>query len=104
MGGNTLDIASVVTTSSGFGELATISGFTSTDKIDVTVFGAPAASASFATSGGNEIVTVSGNGGTETFVFSGTTTYTGNTLALVPSGSAVDLEYSASGWVSGTTG
>ena len=37
-GGNTLDIA--VVASAGSGDLATISGFSSTDKVDVTVFGA----------------------------------------------------------------
>ena len=97
-GGNALDIASIVTASAGsFGEQAVISGFSSTDKIDVSVFGA-AASTSYSSSGGNEIVTVSGSGSTENFIFSGTSTYTSNTLALVTSGAKVDLEYSSSGF------
>ena len=90
-GGNTLDIDAIA--SAGFGEFAVISGFTSTDKIDVSVVGS-GATLSFATSGGNEVVTVSGTGGGETFLFSGTSTYTSSTLSLVTTGATVDLETS----------
>ncbi len=96
-GGNTLDIA--VVASSGFGDLAAISGFSSTDKIDVTVLGTGATLA-FTSSGGNEDVTVSGTGGSETFIFSGTTTYTSATLGLVSSGGHNYVEYSTSGFTS----
>ena len=62
-GGNTLDIAAIP--SSGDGDQAVISGFSSTDKIVISGVGAGAA-LSFSTSGGNEIVTVSGGSGAET--------------------------------------
>ena len=87
-GSNTLDIASIA--SSGDGEQAVISGFSSTDKIMVSGVGA-GATLSFSTSGGNEVVTVSGASGAETFIFAGTSVYTSNTLFLATSGSTVDL-------------
>ena len=65
-GGNTLDVA--VVADSGYGDLATISGFSNTDKIDVSVLGT-AALTSFSTSGGNEVVTVSGADNSESFIF-----------------------------------
>ena len=99
-GGNTLDVA--VVANSGYGDLATISGFSNTDKIDVSVLGT-AASTSFSTSGGNEVVTVSGADNSKSFIFSGTSIYTSSTLAVVTSGAVVDLEYSSAGWVGGTT-
>ncbi len=101
-GGNTLDLVSIVTTSAGYGEQAVISGFSSTDKIDVSVFGT-GASASYSTSGGNEVVTVSGGGSTETFIFAGTSTYTSNTMNLASAGSVVDLEYDSAGFVTSVT-
>ena len=100
-GGNTLDLASVPSTSAN-GDQAVITGFTSTDKIDVTALGVSAgvlSSASYVTSGGNEDVTVSGTG-SATFIFSGTSTYTNGTLAVISSGSREYLEYSSSGFSS----
>ncbi len=102
-GGNTLSVTSVVTTSSGtYGEAATMSGFSSTDRIDVTVFG-PAATLAFTTSNSNEVVTISSTVGRETFTFSGTSTYTSSTLDLVANGGAEDIEYFANGVTSVTT-
>ncbi|MGD0563653.1 MAG: ParB-like protein, partial [Roseiarcus sp.] len=91
-GGNTLDIAAIA--SSGDGEQAVISGFSSTDNIVISGVGSNA-TLSFATSGGDEVVTVSGASGAETLIFAGTSTYTSSTLSLVTSGGAVDLETSA---------
>ena len=99
-GGNTLDIAAVA--SSGFGDLATISGFSSTDEINVTALGA-GATLSYAISGGNEDATVSGASGSETFIFSGTTTYTNATLGLASSGGQEYLEYNPGGFPNVTT-
>ena len=81
---NTLDIAA--TASSGYGEQAVISGFSSTDNIVISGVGSDA-TLSFSTSGSNEVVTVSGSAGTETLTFAGTSAYTSNTLSLVTSGS-----------------
>ena len=97
-GGNTLDLG--LAASSGFGELATISGFSSTDAINVTALGS-GATLSFATSGGNEEVTVSGASGSETLVFSGTTTYTSGTLSVVSSGGSEYIEYNPASSSSG---
>jgi autotransporter-associated beta strand protein/autotransporter passenger strand-loop-strand repeat protein len=96
-GGNTLEAIAIA--SAGDGDLAVISGFTSTDKIDVTVISAAGATLSFGTSGGNEVATISGLSGgvavTESLIFSGTTTYDNFTLSLTSDGSGgVDLEYS----------
>jgi autotransporter passenger strand-loop-strand repeat protein len=99
-GGNTLDIAAVA--SSGFGDLATISGFSSTDKIDITAIGTGATLA-FATSGGNEDVTAVSGGTSETFIFSGTSTYTSTTLAVVSSGGHEYIEYNSNGAFGSTT-
>jgi autotransporter passenger strand-loop-strand repeat protein len=100
-GGNTLDIA--VVADSGEGDLATISGFSTTDKINVTALGA-SPTLSVAASGGNDVVTVSGGSGSETFIFSGTTTYTSATLSVVSSGGQEYVEYNGSGGsTSGTT-
>lgn len=102
-GNNTLSVTSVVTTSTGtYGEAATISGFSSTDRIDATVFG-PTATLAFTTSNSNEVVTISSTAGRETFTFSGTTTYTGSTLDLVATGGAEYIEYFANGVTSVTT-
>ncbi len=57
-GHNTLDIAVVATLGSG-GEFAVMTGFSSTDRIDISAFGS-GATLSFASSGGNEDVTDSG--------------------------------------------
>jgi len=105
-GGNTLDIAVVATapsSSGSYGDLATISGFSATDKIDVTVFGAAATLTSFVSSGGNEIVTVSGTGGSETLIFSGTTAYTSSTLSVVAVSGREYVEYGVSSSSSGMT-
>ena len=88
---NTLDIAA--TASSGYGEQAVISGFSSTDNIVISGVGSNA-TLSFSTSGSNEVVTVSGSAGTETLTFAGTSAYTSNTLSLVTSGSSIELETS----------
>ena len=55
-------------------------------------------------SGGNEIVTVNGGSRRDIQILR-TSTYTSSTLALVTSasGSVVDLEYSASGFTTGST-
>ena len=65
-------------TSSGYGDLAVISGFGAGDVIDLsssTSVGAAgsAATLSTTTSGGNTYATVSGGGSVETFIFAGTT-------------------------------
>jgi fibronectin-binding autotransporter adhesin len=95
-GGNTLEAGAIA--SAGDGDLAVINGFASTDKIDVTVISAAGATLSFGTIGPNESVTISGSSGgdavTESFVFSGTTTYNSSTLSLMSDGSGgVDLVY-----------
>ena len=95
-GGNKLVVGAVA--SSGAGDQAVISGFTSTDEIDATTISAIGATLTFTSSGGNEIATISGTSGgapvTESFVFSGTTTYNNFTLSLTPDGSGgVDLAY-----------
>src|SRR5208282_634360 len=73
------------------GEKAAISGYSAADVIDVTsaVMSAVTGS-SFTTSGGNEILTISGTSAgsavTDTLTFSGTTTYTGATVQLASDG------------------
>ncbi len=98
-GNNTLDIAAVA--SSGYGDLATISGFSSTDKIDVTVFGA-GASLTVTAGSSTTSATVTSGASSETFIFSGTTTYTSSTLALVANGGQEYVEYNSAGWPTGT--
>ena len=91
-GGNILDITG--TTSAGYGVLATISGFSSTDKIDLaaTAFTGSALTLSQSVSGGNTVAQVlSGGLAVETFVFSGASL--AGTLGLVSDGTGgVDLE------------
>jgi autotransporter passenger strand-loop-strand repeat protein len=99
-GGNTLDVA--VVASSGFGDLASISGFSSTDEIDVSVLGT-GATLSFSTSGGNEDVTAIAGSNSETFIFAGTSTYTTSTLAVVSAGGHEYIEYNAGGFTGITT-
>jgi autotransporter passenger strand-loop-strand repeat protein/uncharacterized repeat protein (TIGR03803 family) len=100
-GNNTLVISSVASNGT-VGDLATISGFSSTDKIDVSLLNPSAGSAglSFTSSGGNETVKVSGTGGSETFIFARTSTYTSNTLAVISNGGHEYVEYSATGFSS----
>ena len=73
------------------GDLAVISGFSTTDKIDVTGISPTGATLSFASSGGNEVVTVSGTGGSESFVFSDPSQYNANTMALASTGTAASI-------------
>jgi autotransporter passenger strand-loop-strand repeat protein/autotransporter-associated beta strand protein len=104
-GGNTVEVTALTTTSAGsWGDRAVISGFSATDKIDVTAINTASASLSFASSGGNEAVTINGTSGTsgtsvsETFLFSGTTTYDNYTLSLAPDGTGgVELAYNPNG-------
>ncbi len=89
-GGNTLDAGAVA--ADGSGDLAVISGFSSTDKIDVTGISPTSATLSFTSSGANEVVTVGGTGGSESFVFSDPSQYNASTMALAPDGNGgVDL-------------
>ena len=68
----------------------------------MTALGA-GATLSYAISGGNEDATVSGASGSETFIFSGTTTYTNATLGLASSGGQEYLEYNPGGFPNVTT-
>ena len=92
-GGNTLEVSVLSSTgSSGLGDQAIISGFSSTDNIEITAL--TSASLSVTTSGGNTIAEIiSGGAAVEAFKFSGTTTYTNNTLYLSSAGGVVDLDY-----------
>ena len=47
------------------------------------------------TSGGNDYATISGTSGSETFIFSGTSTYTNNALYILSAGGVVDLDYNS---------
>lgn len=104
-GGNILETSATI--SAGFGDFAVISGFTSTDKIDVALIGSAGASLSFASSGGNEVVTLSGTSGgvavSESFIFAGTATYTSSTLSLVADGAGVDIIYTSGSTPVGST-
>ncbi len=84
-GSNDLLVAAVAAT--GDGDQAVISGFGSTDKIDITAIASAGATMSFSTGGGNEVVTVANGGSSESFIFSGTTAYTSNTIELTSDGS-----------------
>ena len=83
-GGNTLEVTAVANTTSGvpYGDQAVISGFSTTDKIDLTAISATGASLNVTSSGGDDVATVTGTGGSETFIFAGTSTYTAFTLGL----------------------
>jgi autotransporter passenger strand-loop-strand repeat protein len=89
-GGNTLEAGAVA--SLGYGDQATISGFSTSDKIDVASISSSGASLSFAPgAGGTEVATVSGTGGSESFIFANASTYNASTMALAPDGAGVDL-------------
>ncbi len=71
-GGNELLVSGLA--SAGAGELAVISGFSTTDTIVVAPINASGATLAFsATAGGNDMATVSSGAAVESFVFSGAT-------------------------------
>jgi hypothetical protein len=90
-GGNTLEAGAIA--GGGYGDQAVISGFSSSDKIDVTGISSAGAQLSFSTnSAGQEVATISGTGGSESFIFSDPSTYNAGTMSLLPDGSGgVDL-------------
>jgi autotransporter passenger strand-loop-strand repeat protein len=93
-GDNTLEATAIA--SSGLGDQAVISGFSTTDKIDVTAIGAAGATLGVVTSGGNNVATITSGSDSESFIFSGTSTYTNVTLQLETDGSGsggVDLVF-----------
>jgi autotransporter passenger strand-loop-strand repeat protein len=95
-GGNTFEVANIA--SSGFGDLAVLSGFSATDKVDITVISAAGATLSFTpnSGAGTTSVTVSGTGGSETFVFGGLS-YDTFTLSLTSDTSGgAELAYNPS--------
>ena len=105
-GDNTLLVGALANTVGTNGDLAAISGFSSTDKIDITALSSATATLSTVISGGNTIAEVISGGSTivEEFVFSGTTTYTSSTLSLVAdSGGHAEIEYGSAGSSGGTT-
>ena len=105
-GDNTLLVGALANTVGTNGDLAAISGFSSTDKIDITALSGATATLSTVISGGNTIAEVISGGSTivEEFVFSGTTTYTSSTLSLVAnSGGHAEIEYGSAGSSGGTT-
>jgi autotransporter passenger strand-loop-strand repeat protein len=96
-GAGTIEVTAV--TSSGFGDLAVISGFGAGDVIDETLI-ADGATLSTTLSGGNTVATITGmpvSGGssvTETFIFAGTAA--ASTLQLVSDGgSGVEISFLA---------
>jgi autotransporter passenger strand-loop-strand repeat protein/autotransporter-associated beta strand protein len=95
-GDNTLLVTSVA--NGGAGDQAVISGFSSSDTIDVRAISPSSASLAFTTSvisgGTDTVATISGTGGSESFIFSGTTTYNQFSLSLVSDGhGGIDLVY-----------
>ena len=105
-GSNDLVVSAVA--SSGDGDQAVISGFSASDKIDVTAISATGATLSFTTSTissvTDEVVTISGTGGRESFIFAGTATYNSNTFALTSDGSGgAELTYNGGTTTSVTT-
>jgi autotransporter passenger strand-loop-strand repeat protein len=91
-GDNTLEATAIA--SSGLGDRAVISGFSTTDKIDITTIGAAGASLNVVASGGNNVATITSGSDSESFIFSGTSTYTDSTLQLESDGSGgVDLVF-----------
>jgi autotransporter passenger strand-loop-strand repeat protein len=91
-GGNTLEASAIAT--SGNGDEAVISGFSTTDKIDVTAIGAAGATLNVVTSGSNNVATITSGSNSESFIFAGTSTYTNFTLQLESDGSGgVDLVF-----------
>jgi autotransporter passenger strand-loop-strand repeat protein len=92
-GHNTL--ATSATISSGFGDLAVITGFDTTDVIDIMSM--TSATLSVTSSGGNDVATVTSGGVSESFIFAGTTTYTSSTLALAKdAGGHVEIVFTGS--------
>jgi autotransporter passenger strand-loop-strand repeat protein len=84
--------------SSGAGDQAVISGFQTGDVVDVAAIASSGASLAFTTSGGNEVVTVSNGGSSESFVFAGTSAYTANTLVLsADTNGGAEIELAAGG-------
>ena len=104
-GNNTLEVSVLSSTgSSGLGDQATISGFSSTDRIDITALTDAGTTLSVTTSGTDTVAEIISGGSTivETFIFSGTTTYTSNTLSLIAdSGGDAEIVYASGG--GGTT-
>jgi autotransporter passenger strand-loop-strand repeat protein len=79
VGVDTLLVTGVI--SSGFGDLAVISGFTAGDSVDTTTI-ANGATLTSAVVSGNTVETVSGGGVSESFIFAGT--YTSGFFKLTP--------------------
>ena len=81
-GDNTLEASAIA--DNGAGDQAVISGFSTSDKIDVTGISATGASLTFTSnSNGTETATISGTGGSESFIFAGGTvpSFTSGTIA-----------------------
>jgi autotransporter passenger strand-loop-strand repeat protein len=82
-GGNNVLFTSA-TIGAGYGDLAAITGFGATDRIEIaTLQSGSSVSLGFASSGGNEVVAVLSGGSTvESFIFSGTTAYNSSDLVI----------------------
>ena len=89
-GDNTLLVSAL--SNPGAGDQAVISGFSTSDKIDISGISLGASIGYAAGANNTEIVTVSGTGGSESFTFNNQTTYGPGTMAVYSDGgSGVDL-------------
>ena len=70
VGGGTLEETGTI--SAGFGDLATLEGFTSGAAVDVTTIAAAGATLTSAVVSGNTVETISGSGQSQSFTFAGT--------------------------------
>ncbi len=95
-GAATLQIASI---SSGFGDLATISGFGSGDVIDDTFISGGAVA--FTTSGGNTIATITGSASSASFIFAGTT-ISNSITTMADANGGTELVYNVACFCEGT--
>jgi len=83
--GGTIEVTSA--TSATYGDLAAISGFGAGDIVEATIFGSNAVTSSIAVSGGNVVVSMSGNNtangsaSVETFIFASSGQISGSTYA-----------------------
>jgi autotransporter passenger strand-loop-strand repeat protein len=82
---STLELTAVI--SSGFGDLAVISGFETGDVVEFTAIGS-GATLNTTTSGGNTLATVTSGGVSQTLIFAGSV---GSSLSLVTSGGVTEL-------------
>lgn len=91
-GGNALKIDAVA--SAGYGVGATISGFSTTDRIDVTALGSSVSLAFASNADGTETVTLTGGSASETLIFDSAAVYNAFTLQTASDGSGgVDLVF-----------